>query len=441
MRVLLLAYEFPPSPSPQSLRWSYLSRELAAKGVHVRVIAPGLSQQDPGLGTNEFGVEVIHAFPGLLKGTLDAVRRGLDRFRGGASRSGESEESASEVLSSSPLEAPRVPLNWKGRAVEWLQRCVAGFRFPDARAEWNVSARRVLARELVEFAPHWVVTSHEPASVLYLGLYAKARGYRWMADLGDPVLACYTPPRWRRRAFKLEARVCAVADRIVVTTEATRALLIARHKASASRIGVVTQGFDISRIAGGARSGSASGQGCVGSGQLKLVYTGSFYPFRSPAALVQAVLQVEGVEIWIASHSKEESVLAAHRQAPERVQFLGPLAQEQAQRLQDEADVLVDLGNDDPVQVPGKLYEYFGACRPILHVGPEGSAGAGLVAELARGWVCENSVGALVALLRELVHRHASGRLEEGLDLTTRAISRYSWTSAAEQLLDAMHEA
>ena len=28
MRILLIAYEFPPSPSPQSLRWTYLVREL-----------------------------------------------------------------------------------------------------------------------------------------------------------------------------------------------------------------------------------------------------------------------------------------------------------------------------------------------------------------------------------------------------------------------------
>src|SRR5690606_37156346 len=35
MRVLLIAYEFPPSPSPQSLRWAYLSRELVALGHYV----------------------------------------------------------------------------------------------------------------------------------------------------------------------------------------------------------------------------------------------------------------------------------------------------------------------------------------------------------------------------------------------------------------------
>ena len=37
MRFLLIAYEFPPSPSPQSLRWAYLVRELIALGHQVKV--------------------------------------------------------------------------------------------------------------------------------------------------------------------------------------------------------------------------------------------------------------------------------------------------------------------------------------------------------------------------------------------------------------------
>ena len=38
MRILLITYEFPPSPSPQSLRWAYLCRELHRLGHDIDVL-------------------------------------------------------------------------------------------------------------------------------------------------------------------------------------------------------------------------------------------------------------------------------------------------------------------------------------------------------------------------------------------------------------------
>src|SRR5690606_34252120 len=84
---------------------------------------------------------------------------------------------------------------------------------------------------------------HEPATTLPLGLEARRCGLRWVADLGDPVLAPYTPARWRRRARRLERAVLAQADHVLVTTEETAALLRARH-AGAAPLTVVPQGFD-----------------------------------------------------------------------------------------------------------------------------------------------------------------------------------------------------
>ena len=42
LRILLIAYEFPPSPSPQSLRWAYLANRLVAAGHDVHVLAPDI---------------------------------------------------------------------------------------------------------------------------------------------------------------------------------------------------------------------------------------------------------------------------------------------------------------------------------------------------------------------------------------------------------------
>ena len=67
MRLLLIAYEFPPSPSPQSLRWTYLVRELALQGHEVHVLTADLGGTTPGLPPLPDSVRVHRTFPGLLR--------------------------------------------------------------------------------------------------------------------------------------------------------------------------------------------------------------------------------------------------------------------------------------------------------------------------------------------------------------------------------------
>ena len=127
-----------------------------------------------------------------------------------------------------------------------------------------------------------VISSHEPATTLQLGLRAKQAGFRWVADLADPVLAPYTLPRWQSTARQLEADVCDNADAILVTTPAARGLLMDRHTGMAP-VTVLTQGFDDSEPA---VTRMTPGE----SGLLELLYTGSFYSFRTANTLLRAVV-------------------------------------------------------------------------------------------------------------------------------------------------------
>ena len=45
--LLPIAYEFPPIPLPQSLRWTRLARELARRGHAVHVLAPDVPGDGP----------------------------------------------------------------------------------------------------------------------------------------------------------------------------------------------------------------------------------------------------------------------------------------------------------------------------------------------------------------------------------------------------------
>src|SRR5690606_13455928 len=165
-------------------------------------------------------------------------------------------------------------------------------------------------------------SSHEPAVSLELGLEAARRGFRWAVDLGDPVLAPYTPRRWRRRAQALEASVWHRADLGMVTNEATATLLERRHGTPHGQVLVLPQGFDDSLVPAAAEP--------AWQGRLELLYTGRFYPFRPAGPLLAAVAATPGVRLSVATDRVPPELEAAAREQPGKFRVLGFLPHTQA---------------------------------------------------------------------------------------------------------------
>jgi glycosyltransferase involved in cell wall biosynthesis len=525
MKFLLIAYDFPPIPSPQALRWAYLTRELAQAGHQVMVLAPDVPGYGAG-GLPELGprVEVHRVCPGpitrLLYGrgrpvcrTQAASMPGIEPLRHARSnglapwietllqqaglqgqavrrhtvygdgvavvelmdgtcliqRPGQAIQVAQpydrlnwkgrlreRVLSLCsmagqgvrwvwerlsplcmlPLMGGRVVqqgLNWKGHLSNLIKSLLGLFMFPDHRAEWAPWARRKLAQLLQAHRPDVVITSHEPANSIPLGALAKQMGFAWIADLGDPVLAAYTPYRWRQRAHALERLVCEKADFVTVTSVHARDLLMTRHGIGPDRCHVVTQGYD-HRFDDTVVTGS-SGEPVFTAGILELLYTGSFYSFRRPDALIAAVLDTPGVRLSVASIMVPDVVVQAAAGHPESVRILGFLPHTHALMLQRRCDVLVNIANADHVQIPGKLYEYLGAQRPILHI-TDGDAdpASGLIRD-SGGWCVADDTAAIAALLRELVmQKQRLGCIELNPDPDFDR-NQYTWERLASRLV------
>lgn len=419
MRILLVAYDFPPTQSPRALRWRYLVRELALLGHEVHVLVPDLGAPGVDFPASPGQVVVHRGFPGPC-GWL--VRRANDK------------RSAAPAEEHAAAAAKPLPtgLNWRGQAVDLAKRAAGLVMFPDIRVEWNPWARQVLRRLVAEVAPDVVVTSHEPASTLLLGLYARRFDVPWVADLGDPVCAAYTPPRWRRRALALEARVCAHADAVLVTNEATRSLLEERHGDMSGRCAVLPNGYDDRRP----RDAGAGAGVAFDGARLELVYAGRLYGYRDPTPLLAAVAGSPGVRLTLVvpdppSGSSAEAVATA---AGGNLRVMGQMPHAQVQGLLGQADVLVNLGDrEQPVRTPAKLFEYLGIPRPILHVHSEGAdAAADLLARVRRGWQCADDADALATLLGRLRERKRAGRLHEGLELAP--VAEYAHSSLGRRL-------
>ena len=433
MRVLIVAYEFPPSPSPQSLRWAYLSREMASLGHEVHVLAPVLPGDGAGLPTLGPGVRLHRTSAGPIMGFVARRARNTAGRQPPALVPGQVDEAR---LQQRVLDKPVSGLNWKGRLFQRVKAVAGALRYPDIRGEWTPVARRELSDLIERLRPQIVVTSHEPASTLALGQQAKRLGIPWVADLGDPVLAAYTPWRWRARARATERNAWRQADAVAVTTEATRRLLEQRHGPARGRCVTLPQGYD----AGLARAGNPLAE-LFDPGRLELLYTGSFYRFRQPEALIEAVLATPGVRLSIASMQVPDSVKTVAARHPDTVRLLGFVRHTDALFLQRAADVLVNIANTDPAQVPGKFHEYLGSGRPILHLGESrGDHAAELLHSAGAGWVCENDAPRVIKALAALRDARRSGCLGADLVRDEAAVQPYRWDSVALAYADLLTE-
>lgn len=420
MRILLLAHDYPPIDSPQALRWGYLARELHRMGHQVTVFCatpPGRPQAACGWAAGPVVIPVPAS--GLLHNSFRMAAR--------------SRRSASRVTTLSGTQASIGTSTWRGRVAANLFRAADWFVFPDGRRAWLRPAKKAVREWLRNNKPDVVISSHEPAVSLLLGEECARRGLTWVVDLGDPILTDYTLPHWRRAALRLESRVCRRADALITTSAATSQLLAERHQIDAEKFTVVPQGFEPSFDNGRKECGGA---------ELQLLYTGRFYRFRSGRELFEAVVRTPGVVLDIATPEVSSELRAYASKHPRAIRIQQSLPHEDALEAQRHADVLVCLGNANPVQTPGKVYEYLGSGRPLLQVYQKASDPVNaLVTQLRRGWTLAADVDALSAKLVLLRDMKAAGRLLEGLDLSMASVTSHNWKARALVLADVCSKA
>lgn len=409
MRILVFSYEFLPSDAPQALRVSRLTRELVACGHRVDVIAA----MGPASAVAEElidGVSVHRVNPGGVDG-LVAWMKGSSPHRA--------------VSTGAPaLASGRRGLNWKGKCIQFGRTVLDALVFPDARSLWVRSALR-RARVLVDEhgKPDLLIGSHEPAAGVMAAMrFSGETDVEFVSELGDPILATYTPSRWRQRAFDLENEVFERSAAVVLTSEATARLFEQRHGVE-SKLHVISQGFD-PQPEGGSRKDE------VGEDVLRLVYTGRFYSFRNPMPLLQAVAATPGCELVFAAPEVPKSVEEFLQTEGANCVWVGSLPHAEALALQSSSDLVVSIGNAGMTQLPGKVLEYMGSGRPILHIRPDLEDAAARLVEVENcGYVVDANVDEISNLLVDLLARKRNGTLGQDLVIGAAALEKYSWQS------------
>ena len=425
-RLLVVSCEYDADTSPQGLRWVKLSRELAALGWAVDVVT--LERPETTAGLQSPSLRVFPVFPGPYAALLRLVQ--ARSSHSGIHLAADAAQANSNQLTER-RDHEQQRLNWKGMLEAAVRRLLGFGLYPDLRAE-AVPFIRACVRELAGTHRYAAaVLSHEPPLALGLSDILHRSRIPVIADLGDPVCAAYTPRRWRRRALEVEGEICSHAAAVVTTSEATLQLLQGRHPHFSAEATVIPQGFDP----------SPRGESLVKpiplrpDGPMRIVYTGRFYRFRDPSETIRAVRATSGIELVMAVPDVPAWLDQQLLRAPS-IRLTARLRHEEARSLQNTADVLLVIGNDDPTQTPGKLFEYLGVGAPIIYVTRhQDDPGAQLVRVLRRGIVVQGmaETSAALACLRE---QRKEGGFQSRFDLSGESVKTYSWPASAKRYSD-----
>nr|WP_169816664.1 glycosyltransferase [Rhodovibrio salinarum] len=418
MRLLLVTWYFPPTNTIAAVRLNELANHLSVVGHDVRVLTARNIPVSMGLSGKLPAERVVAAswcdLTRITRPVSGALRRLLVLMRPWG-KSGNLVPSYSEMAG----DAASAATTWRRQLRELLL-------FPDYYVGWippGLKAGRALTRD---WTPDVIYASGPPFSALVLG-WRLARGLgvplvtefrdRWS---DDP----YYPPGRLRAALDrwLEGRIVRGSRALVTVSEPWAETYRARF---AKPVLTLYNGYD-PELVDPARAERTSG------GPLRVVYTGSIYPGRrDPAVLFEAIqrLGADPAQVLVEFYGtapRHVWPIAERYGVSACVRVHPPVRQPEAVQKQLEADVLLLMQWDDPREqgnVPGKLFEYLGARRPVLLIGLEGGVpdriltaraagtraqGAEQVARLLSGWMAEKQAHGSLPLLPESTSRGLS---------------------------------
>ena len=300
-------------------------------------------------------------------------------------------------------------------------RYIGAMARPDRWVSWKFDAVRQGLCMIREFKPDVIWSTYPIATAHLIGAELHRRsGIPWVADFRDPMAQDGYPadPQTWLQYQAIEKRALEHAALSVFTTPGAARIYRDRYPACASKVAVVENGFDEESFAAAeaARPEVAS----LTPGAITLLHSGIVYPDeRDPTQLMMALqrLRASGaiepsrlrIRFRAAVHDELLKGLARECGVDDMIETLPAVPYRDALHEMRCADgLLVMQASNCNEQIPGKLYEYLRAARPILclsdPVGDTASllrrAGVDTIAPL-------DSVDAIAAILPrfvELVH-------------------------------------
>lgn len=323
---------------------------------------------------------------------------------------------------------------------QYLLRWIRGnFFLPDARRGWVKYAVKTSAALIRKYGIDTVYISSPPHSSQLIGLKLKSMfpGIRWLADLRDPWTKIYYYPELLHTALakKLDAgterKVLKSADEIIVVSEAIKRDYAELGQIDAGKIHVLPNGYDEENFSVQEKSPAR---------EFIISYIGTLAESYNPLSLLEVLgrftkqhtgikLRFVGVQAPAVRRMMEEHGLMP---VTEFIAYVPHL--EAIQFMQQSAVNLLLIPDSKGAEgiLTGKLFEYLGAEKPILGIGPAKGDAAAIVNECAAGKFFErNEQAQILAWLEE---QYASWKGGSDLRNTAAIHKKYTRRALSAQL-------
>ena len=308
---------------------------------------------------------------------------------------------------------------------------------PDEAATWNLTAipaaLRIARAEKIDV----VITTSPPGSVHLVGAAVKrALGVHWIADLRDSLLA-----HQDRRSDTAIVRMKARTVRVVAGVVARRAdAIVTAFDSIGEEMRALSPAGRIVTIANGSDFDDFDGLTYTPGDRFRITHTGAFFGRRDPKPFLRALAGsgLEDVVVrFVGGFRAADREFADSLELGDRVEVIPFVPRRRSLELQRDSEALLliasEAGGRGTGVIPGKVFEYIAAGRPILAAVPAGGAAARLIEEVGAGVVAPaDDVDALQAALLELHGRWKRGELE--VELTPEARERVSRRARVAEL-------
>lgn len=267
------------------------------------------------------------------------------------------------------------------------------FFIPDNKILWKAKALKAAEGLFGKQNFDVIFATAPPFTDLLIGAELKKRFNRPLVlDYRDPwheyPLKYYPTPFHKLLNYKLEKKVLHAASKVITTNRRVKEMILKRYKfLSYKDVIILPQGYDPQDF----RTNPASKPARK---KMRITHAGVFYGGRTPRYFLEALRRTFGAHPEIKEKTECVFIGAIHDDHLRMIKTMGLEGNVTTTGYLDhlhcseyliDSDVLWLMMTNDS-QSPGKLYEYFGARKPVLACLPEGflrqaveETGAGIV--------------------------------------------------------------
>ena len=432
-RVLIISYYWPPTGGSGVQRWVKFAKYLPQEGWQPVIYTPENPEQ---LAVDTSLEAEIPAEAEIIK---KPILEPYELYKRVLRRSGHSKE-AVEVN----------PVNAQNKStLQKIAMWVRGNLFrPDPRCLWIGPSVRFLKKYLKEHPVDLIVSTGPPQSMHLIGRRLAAEtGLPWIADFRDPWTKIFyfkhlsmtrATQKWHE---KMEARVLDEATAIVAVSPLVQQEFQAMTK---TPVELITNGFDECDFPAGKCIEAAGGP----SSEFTVTHTGLFAADGNPTVLWEVLAEKCKTEEAFSKALKinligktDEQIIKAVKDAGLSGNLIDMGYQPHAVAIEQQrkASLLILPLRKEPeykAVLPGKLFEYIAAMRPVLGIGQPDGAMAMILDKTKTGTVLDwNDKDAIAGLIDDCWEKHLAGRLEtENADISQ--FTRRNLTKAMAALFE-----